>query len=272
MNTSEIMKRTQIAAPCEAKWEDMQGDDKTRFCGDCKLHVMNAAAMTDEEVVAQIARAQRGERVCMRLYKRADGTLITENCPVGLRRLRDRARKVASFVAGALSMLLSTAVSAAPGNKKSDANAKSKPTWHSSIKSECEGQNTGATPGALNDTGHRTAAPMMGKVAYIPTREDLDRQKAELGKLKRTNPDSVEVADAMSNLASLHARFNEWKEAVALNLDAMKIYDQKQRYSYASSCCYALSTAYAQLKDSKASEQYKQKAVEYGKRKDAAPQ
>ena len=76
----------------------------------------------------------------------------------------------------------------------------------------------------------------------------------------------------MSNLASLHARFNDWKEAVALNLEAMKIYDQKQKYSYAGSCCYALSTAYAELKNSKASEEYKQKAVEYGKRKDAAPQ
>lgn len=264
MNAKEVMKRAQIAEPCQAKWEEMQGNDKMRFCGDCRLHVLNAAAMTDEEVVAAITRAQRGERVCMRLYKRADGTLLTENCPVGLRRLRDRARKVASFVAGALSMLLSVAVSAAPAGKATK--EKSKPTWHSTIKTDCDGQKTGATTSTSTIGSHRSAVPEMGKIAFIPNREDLERQKTELGALKRTKPGSTEVASAMSNLASLHGRFNEWQEAVALNLDALKIYDEKREYSAAGSCCYALASAYTVLNNKKAAEDYKQKALDYGKR------
>ena len=29
----------QIATPCTADWESMVGDERTRYCGDCKLNV-----------------------------------------------------------------------------------------------------------------------------------------------------------------------------------------------------------------------------------------
>lgn len=35
----DLMKETEIAAPCLAKWSEMIGDEKVRFCGDYKLHV-----------------------------------------------------------------------------------------------------------------------------------------------------------------------------------------------------------------------------------------
>lgn len=34
----------------------------------------------------------------MRLYRRADGTIITDNCPVGLRKIRDRLKLTAAAV------------------------------------------------------------------------------------------------------------------------------------------------------------------------------
>jgi hypothetical protein len=59
----------------------MTGDDRVRFCNACNLNVYNFASMTSKEVRSLITNG----RVCGRLYRRVDGTLITRDCPVGLR-------------------------------------------------------------------------------------------------------------------------------------------------------------------------------------------
>ena len=41
--------RLTIASPCTASWDDMEGDDKVRFCGECELNVYNLSAMTEGE-------------------------------------------------------------------------------------------------------------------------------------------------------------------------------------------------------------------------------
>src|SRR4051812_17390707 len=38
-----------IEKPCPMKWENMQGDEKRRFCEHCQLHVHNLSAMSPEE-------------------------------------------------------------------------------------------------------------------------------------------------------------------------------------------------------------------------------
>ncbi len=38
-----------IEKPCPMKWDDMQGDEKRRFCEQCQLHVHNLSAMTPKE-------------------------------------------------------------------------------------------------------------------------------------------------------------------------------------------------------------------------------
>lgn len=38
-----------IEEPCPANWNDMQGDEKKRYCEHCKLHVHNLSAMTLSE-------------------------------------------------------------------------------------------------------------------------------------------------------------------------------------------------------------------------------
>jgi hypothetical protein len=35
----------EIATPCPASWEAMTGDDRSRFCGQCRLNVYNLSAM-----------------------------------------------------------------------------------------------------------------------------------------------------------------------------------------------------------------------------------
>lgn len=76
----------QIASPCSADWNAMQGDDRARHCRDCNLTVYNLSEWTRDEAEAFLA--QREGRVCARLYQRADGTVITRDCPVGLADVR----------------------------------------------------------------------------------------------------------------------------------------------------------------------------------------
>jgi hypothetical protein len=59
----------------------MIGDARSRFCESCQLHVFNVAAMTADEATALIH--EREGRLCVRLFRRADGTVLTSDCPVG---------------------------------------------------------------------------------------------------------------------------------------------------------------------------------------------
>lgn len=79
-----------IASPCSADWNQMQGDDRRRFCGSCKLHVHNLSGMTANAATALLQQASKG-RVCVRFFRRADGTVLTRDCPVGLRQKMRRA-------------------------------------------------------------------------------------------------------------------------------------------------------------------------------------
>ena len=83
-----LLDQISIASPCSADWHDMQGDDRRRFCAQCKLHVPDLSAMSRDEAEQLLQAAGQG-RVCVRLHRRADGRVLTRNCPVGLRqRLR----------------------------------------------------------------------------------------------------------------------------------------------------------------------------------------
>lgn len=72
-----------IASPCKVGWESMEGDERVRFCGACRLHVYNLAEM-DVEEAAELISGESPE-VCVRLYRRRDGTVLTRDCPVGRR-------------------------------------------------------------------------------------------------------------------------------------------------------------------------------------------
>ena len=62
----------------------MKGDERRRFCASCKLHVHDISAMTREQALAFLASVGQG-RACVRLFRRSDGTVLTRDCPVGLR-------------------------------------------------------------------------------------------------------------------------------------------------------------------------------------------
>jgi hypothetical protein len=85
-----FLNKLQIASPCPAAWAEMNGDERARFCATCEKHVYDFSKMTAAEGVALIR--QKEGQVCVRLWKRADGTVITADCPVGVKRLVRRSR------------------------------------------------------------------------------------------------------------------------------------------------------------------------------------
>jgi hypothetical protein len=94
-----LLEDVAIAAPCKASWDEMVGDDRVRFCGQCDKNVYNLSAMPRDEAEALLA-AREG-KMCVRLYKRVDGTVMTSDCPVGVKRRRRR-RAVAGVLGGGM--------------------------------------------------------------------------------------------------------------------------------------------------------------------------
>src|SRR5438045_496198 len=83
-----------VAAPCPADWERMVGDERMRYCGQCNLHVYNLSGMARAEAEALITNAEG--RLCVRFYRRAEGHVLTSNCPVGLRAAKQTVSEVSA--------------------------------------------------------------------------------------------------------------------------------------------------------------------------------
>lgn len=100
-NNSEFdINSIRIAKPCSVPWESTTGDERIRRCGECKMNIYNTAAMNADEVRKLVENPK--ERLCLRLYRRADGTLMTADCPRGIRALRKRAARYAGAALAAL--------------------------------------------------------------------------------------------------------------------------------------------------------------------------
>jgi hypothetical protein len=77
------LKQIQIAKPCQQSWDEMDGDETARFCPLCSRHVYNLSAMTADEAKTLVFETE-GQH-CVRFYRRKDGTIMTSDCPVGVR-------------------------------------------------------------------------------------------------------------------------------------------------------------------------------------------
>jgi hypothetical protein len=92
--------RLKVASPCKVPWDSMQGDDAVRFCGSCQKNVYNLSAMSIEQT-EQLLASPSGTP-CVRFFQRADGTVMTNDCPVGAQRVR-RQRVAFGIGAGLMS-------------------------------------------------------------------------------------------------------------------------------------------------------------------------
>jgi hypothetical protein len=99
-----ILDQINVASPCHVNWDDMTGDDRARFCSQCKLNVYDLSAMSRDEATAFVSG--REGRTCVRYYRRHDGTILTRDCPVGLRAGRKRLTRAVAALAGVLVALI----------------------------------------------------------------------------------------------------------------------------------------------------------------------
>lgn len=157
--TLTVLENIRVASPCTASWEQMTGDQKNRFCHQCKLHVHNFSAMTEAEVLGLIEQAKRsGDRICGRFYLRKDGTVLTQDCPVGLAALRRRLARFVGSMAAALLFAGGLVAFWRPASARGAGTATSV-TQVEPIKSLCNW---------LSPAPPRTPPMMMGEISWTP--------------------------------------------------------------------------------------------------------
>lgn len=120
----------QVASPCHASWEQMEGNERVRFCADCALHVYNLSAMTAQEAEQLVVKKEG--RLCVRFFQREDGTVLTRDCPRGLIALRRAARRTALAIGlsvAAMFLLVFGLLGAALGMNRSQSNAQPFNGW-----------------------------------------------------------------------------------------------------------------------------------------------
>lgn len=100
-DTASLLENVRIAKPCTADWNAMQGDDRVRHCGQCDLDVYDLSAMRRTEAESFLAERLGKGRTCVRFHRRADGRLLTRDCPVGVRAAWRRVAWAASALAAA---------------------------------------------------------------------------------------------------------------------------------------------------------------------------
>lgn len=104
-----ILNNIQIASPCPMSWDAMTGDERTRHCNECEKHVYNISEMTRDEAERLIV--EKEGRLCVRLHRRHDGTVMTADCPVGLRgKIKNRLKLVTAAFVATLTLIFGTIV------------------------------------------------------------------------------------------------------------------------------------------------------------------
>jgi hypothetical protein len=65
----------EIETPCAKPWNEMSGDDRTRFCDHCHKQVFDVSAMPREE--AERLVCEKAGSMCVRFARDARGAVIT---------------------------------------------------------------------------------------------------------------------------------------------------------------------------------------------------
>ena len=161
-----LLENLRIATPCQADWDEMRGDDRVRFCGRCDKNVYNLSALTRGEAESLVR--EREGNLCVRLYQRSDGTVLTADCPVGVRRQRLRRRVWAAVSGAATSMAL--VLGLLSGRARADLTVG-------------DGKNVAASghPVAMGGAVARPPEKLMGKVALVPDAKPPKKPRPLMG-------------------------------------------------------------------------------------------
>lgn len=109
---SNKLDQIQIPKPCPSDWEEMTGNDRMRYCEECKKHVYNLSKMSRREAEALIA-TRRGN-LCARIVRQPDGSILTEEITPSIHQGIFRASPVASAVVTAVLTISSSGFAQMP--------------------------------------------------------------------------------------------------------------------------------------------------------------
>ena len=93
---SNPLNEIKIASPCSANWDEMIGSDRKRYCAECKLNVYNLSDMALQEAENFLINSEG--RVCVKFYRRKDGTVLTNDCPVGWQAVKRKVSRLSKAV------------------------------------------------------------------------------------------------------------------------------------------------------------------------------
>ncbi len=113
-----------VAAPCPITWESMVGDDRVRHCSGCDRNVYNLSDMSTAEAEKFIM--ENGDTQCARLFRRADGKIMTDNCPRGLRAIRNKCKTAVKVAASIIAAIFAFAPASKAQSQSTDTKAKQK--------------------------------------------------------------------------------------------------------------------------------------------------
>lgn len=105
--TPRSLKVLKVTEPCPADWNAMIGNDRVRYCGQCNLNVYNLSGMTSREADDLVTSTEG--RLCVRFYQRADGTVLTQDCPVGLAAFKRRLKRAGQVVFASILTIFASA-------------------------------------------------------------------------------------------------------------------------------------------------------------------
>ncbi len=166
------LNNIKIASPCSADWNAMYGDERKKFCGECNLNVYNLSGMTKDEAETLLLESEG--RLCVRFFRRADGTVLTQDCPVGWakvkRNLSRAATAIFALVFGAFGGLFA---------------------FNSTRKTDNHTMGKIAPVNVKTDEGENNRSPaIMGNVATMGTPLPIREEKGEyeVGKMVQIQP------------------------------------------------------------------------------------
>jgi hypothetical protein len=185
----------------------MSGDDRMRFCEECSLHVYNISEMTASEAHALISGTEG--RICARLYRRADGTVLTKDCPVGLKAFR---RRVSRTAGAALTAVLSLCTIALGQSQKQE--DKTCTITGVTVKREAAKDKQATLTGTVTDT---TGAVITGTNVTLVNAETKEKVKTT------SNDEGIFI---FSNLPV--GKYTVTIEAIGFSSSVLKDFEVKQ--------------------------------------------
>lgn len=162
---ADRLRHLEIASPCTVPWENMRGGDNIRFCGKCRLNVYNLSGMSRREAEAAVGR--REGRVCVRFYRRPDGTVLTKECGA---RAAAFARKVSRLAFAAICIFI---VGLLTGTTDGVSRWVTQFRWPSFLTPPKPGTPLQGEPAIMGDIVDQRA--LMGKIrAAVPAQDEAD--------------------------------------------------------------------------------------------------